>query len=174
MRLKRPYGVSIGAAAGGIDALDEAVPRQAVLDDLLDRAHLEAVLRADGLQLGHAGHLAVVVDDLDEDRARVQSGQPREIDRSLGLPRAHQHAAVARPQRVDVAGTNEVLRRGAGSMSSWMVLTRSAAETPVPTPWRGWPSTLTVSGVPRSDVFAVACGASSSRSQSAAVSGTQR
>ena len=60
------------------------------------------------------------------------------------------------------------------STSSSSVFTRSAAEIPVLTLWRGWPSTLIVNGVPRTLVFSITCGPSSRRSQSSPVIATQR
>ena len=62
-------------------------------------------------------------------------------------------------------GRTKSSARIAGSMSIWMVLARSLALMPVPTPWRGWPSTLTVKGVPRRLVLLVVCGCRSRRSQ---------
>ncbi len=62
----------------------------------------------------------------------------------------------------------------AGFASRRAVRARSDAEMPVPTPWRGCPSTDTAIAVPRSDVFEAAWGWSSRRSQSAAASATHR
>ena len=46
--------------------------------------------------------------------AGIEAGEPREVDRRLGLAGADEHAAVARAQREDVAGLDEVVRRRGG------------------------------------------------------------
>ena len=38
----------------------------------------------------------------------LSAGEPRDLDRGLGMAGAHQHAAVARHQREDVAGDRQV------------------------------------------------------------------
>jgi hypothetical protein len=82
-------------AFGRVDAPDERVRLQAMLDDLLDGAHLEAVRCAQLLQVGQSGHVPVVAHDLDAHRGGLQPGEAAEIERSFGMPGAHQHAAVA-------------------------------------------------------------------------------
>lgn len=61
-----------------------------------------------------------------------------------------------------------------GFAKSLIVVARSFAEMPVPTPCFGLPSTLIVNGVPRTEVFVETCGCRSSRSQSALAMATQR
>ena len=97
-----------------IDAGDERGLGEAVLDDLLDAAHLDVVLFAQGYKVGHAGHLAVVAHDLDDDGAGVEPGQSAQVQRALGLADADEHAAVARSERVDVPGLDEVFGLGVG------------------------------------------------------------
>ena len=63
------------------------------------------------LEVGHARHRAVVVHDLADHAGRVQAGQPREVDRRLGLAGALEHAAGLGLEREDVAGLDEVARR---------------------------------------------------------------
>ena len=65
-------------------------------------------------ELRHAGHGAVFAHDFADDAGRIESGDARKIDAGFGLPGAHQHAAIARAQRENVAGTREVLRLGLG------------------------------------------------------------
>ena len=96
----------------GLDPLDQPLLGQSMLNDLLDRAHLEVVLGADGFKVSHAGHVAVLAHDFDQHRAGVQPREPRQINRAFGLTRTHQHPALARPQRIDVPGTNEIVGRG--------------------------------------------------------------
>ena len=51
-------------------------------------------------------------------------------------PGALEHAAGARPEREDVAGLDEVAGPFVGSIATWIVCARSAAEMPVVTPSR--------------------------------------
>jgi hypothetical protein len=50
--------------------------------------------------------------NLADDARRLQACQPREVDGALGLSRAHQHAAVARAQGIDIAGRDELRAAG--------------------------------------------------------------
>lgn len=52
----------------------------------------------------------------------------------LGVPGAHQRAAVASHKREDVPRGDEILRALAASIATEMVRARSAAEMPVVTP----------------------------------------
>ena len=92
----------------------------------------------------------------------VQAGEAREVDAGLRLPGALEHAAGARHEREDVARLHQVLRRRIpGSIATWMVCARSAAEMPVVTPSRA--STETVNAVcRRASLWAVMGGRSSS------------
>ena len=96
-------------SAGRLHAPDQALAVEAMPDDLLDAAHAQAVLRAQPLEVGHARHLAVGAHDLDDRGRRPQPRHAAEVDAALGLAGAHQHAAVARPERVDVPGPHEVV-----------------------------------------------------------------
>ena len=58
----------------------------AVVDQVGDRDHLEAVPLAEGHEVGHARHRAVLVHDLADDAGRVRPGEPREIDRASVWP----------------------------------------------------------------------------------------
>ena len=89
--------------------LDDLVVPQAVADQVLDGADLEAVALGEGDQVRHARHGAVVVHDLADDAGRVEAGEAREIDAGLGMAGAHQHAALARDQREDVARRDDVV-----------------------------------------------------------------
>ena len=78
---------------------------------------------------------AVVVHDFADHAGRVQAGDARQIDGRLGLPGAHQHAAVARAQREHVPGPRQVARPWCfGLIAAGMVAARSAAEMPVLVP----------------------------------------
>ena len=96
----------LDAALAGAD--DIALVAQAVADQLGDGENLQTVFLAERNQVGNAGHLAVVAHDFADHAGGVQPGQPRQIDRRLGLAGAHQHASLARAQRKDVAGTRQI------------------------------------------------------------------
>ena len=61
-----------------------------------------------GEQIGQPRHGAVVVHDFADDAGRIESGKAREIDGSLGVAGADQHAAILGDQREDVAGRHDV------------------------------------------------------------------
>ena len=58
-------------------------------------------------------HRAVFFQNLADDAGGFEPRQPRQVDPALGLPGAHQHAALARAQWIDVAGADEF---GAGGV----------------------------------------------------------
>ena len=97
---------------------------------------MQAVLRRELLELRAAR--AIVPSSFTTSAstpAGVQPGEPGEVDRRLGVAGALEHAALAVPQREDVAGPGEVVGAwSAGSMSACTVVARSAAEMPVVVP----------------------------------------
>ena len=52
---------------------------------------------------------AVLGHDLADHAGRVEAGEPGDVDRRLGMAGADEHAAVARDQREDVAGRDDML-----------------------------------------------------------------
>ena len=96
--------------------LDEALFLQTVGDHVLDGDDLQVVLLGKLHELGHAGHSAVVVHDLNERTGRVEACQLAEVDGGLGMARAAQHTIVLRIEGIDMARTPEGLgcRRGVG------------------------------------------------------------
>jgi hypothetical protein len=50
----------------------------------------------------------MVLEDLADDRCGFEAGELREITTGFGVAGAHQHAAVLRHQREDVAGLDDV------------------------------------------------------------------
>ena len=60
------------------------------------------------LAAGHAG----AVEDLAEDAGRRQAGQPRQVDRRLGMAGAAEHAPLLGHQREQMAGPDQVVRPG--------------------------------------------------------------
>ena len=55
-------------------------------------------------QVVAARHSAVVFQNLADDPGGLESRQARQVNRAFGLPGAHQHAAIARTERIDIAG----------------------------------------------------------------------
>ena len=76
----------------------------AIGDQIADRADLHVVLFGKLDQIRQAGHGAIGPHDLADHARGVQPGQPRNIDRRLGMARAHQNAACPCPQGKDMAG----------------------------------------------------------------------
>ena len=81
-----------------------------VADEVGDREQHEAVLGRERLEVGHALHRAVVVDDLRQHAGRVATREAGEVDRGFGVAGALQHAAVAVAQREDVTRAREIGR----------------------------------------------------------------
>ena len=106
-------------------------------------------LRENSTQVGHARHLAVVAHDLADDAGRLAAGEARQIDRTLGVPRAHEHAAPPRAQREHVPRVTRSSGPASRATATRIVSDRSRAEMPVVVPWRA--STLTVNAVWRGE-----------------------
>ncbi len=92
------------------DAVQQFLRAPAIRDKVLDGDELEAVAFGEFDEPVEALHGAVFGHDLADDAGRVQPGQTREIDGCFRLPRAHQHAAVARAQRKRVSGAKQIAR----------------------------------------------------------------
>ncbi len=114
MRVERGHiGIALeGADLGRIrelaDPFDQLFPHLPVGDEIRDGDAFEAVRRGEPLHLGAAHHGAVVVHELRQYADRRQAGEPAQIDARLGMAGAHQHPALARHQRKDMAGADEV------------------------------------------------------------------
>ena len=86
----------------------QLLARLPIGDQIGNRHPFQAVL------LGEIGNLrpphdrAVVVDQLTDRRHRRDAREPAEVDRRLGMPGAHQHAALLADQREDVARPDKV------------------------------------------------------------------
>ena len=103
-------------------------------------------------EVGDAGHRPVVVHDLADDAGGMQPGEPREVDRRLGLARALEHAAAAGAEREDVARLDEVVRRRrAGRSRPGSSARGRRRRCPVETPSRA--SIETVKAVPNGVSF---------------------
>ena len=86
----------------------------AVVDQLLDRDHRQAVLVGEVAQLLAALHGAVVVDDLGDHSGRFEPGEPGQVHGRLGVTGPHEHPALGVPQREHVPRLHDLerLRRG--------------------------------------------------------------
>ena len=91
------------------DALDQAFARLTIGDEVSHRNLLELVLFGEGGDLRPDHDRAVVIGQFADHADRRQAGQFAEIDRRLGVAGAHQHPAVARDQRKDMAGPHEII-----------------------------------------------------------------
>ena len=109
--MNSPY---VGREAHGGAPLDELLVPAPVLDEVGDGDHLQPVPLAVRDEIVDAGHRPVVVHDLADHAGRVQAGEPREVDRRLGLADALEHAAGLRAQREHVTGLHEIVRRRVG------------------------------------------------------------
>ena len=114
------YATSRKRAVHGVDvalrnARDQRFGAAAILDEIGDRADLQLVLGSELDEIGEPRHLAVVLQDLADDRRGREPGEPREIAAGLGVAGAHEHAALLRHQRKDVSGLHEVLRARVGA-----------------------------------------------------------
>ena len=138
-----PY--SVGSARTSTRSTSFSVPAP-VLDQVGDGDHLQPVPLAVRDEVGHAGHRAVVVHDLADDAGRVEAGEPREVDGGLGLAGALEHAARRARSGKTWPGWTRSCGVDSGSIATWIVCARSAAEMPVVTPSRA--SIETVNAVP--------------------------
>ncbi len=71
----------------------------------------------EALQVGHAGHGAVVVHDLADDAGGAHAGEAGQVDGALGLAGADEDAAAAGPEGEDVARRDQI--RGARRRAGW-------------------------------------------------------
>ena len=92
-----------GAAVLRGDGLDRGLAHQVVVaaavgDEVGDGADLQPVALGDGDEVGQPRHGAVLVHDLADHARGVQPGEPRDVDRRLGVAGADEDAAVAGAQ----------------------------------------------------------------------------
>jgi len=59
-------------------------------------------------------HGAVVVHDFADHAGGIEPGDASQINGSLCLPCAHQHASIARSQRINMPGPGQIVRLGVG------------------------------------------------------------
>ena len=78
------------------------------MDQVGDGADLDAVLAREHLQVGAAGHGAVVVHHFHDHRRRRVPGQARQVATGFGMAGAGEHAAVLGAQREDMTGLHDI------------------------------------------------------------------
>ena len=93
---------------------NEAVVLAAIGNEVADRADLHAVQLRKGYEIIEARHRAVVLHDLADNARRIEAREARNVDRSLGVARAHEDAAIACGQRKDMAGRADRIGTVAG------------------------------------------------------------
>ena len=109
-----PLAAPAAGETGFLAALGQMVVAQPIGDQVADRADLHAVMLGKFDQIVEPRHLAVILHDLADHAGRVETRQPRHVNRRFGMAGTDQHAAVARLQREDMArGDNIVLAAGA-------------------------------------------------------------
>jgi hypothetical protein len=101
-----------GRDVGDRDLLDLLLRTTSEGDEVGDRADLEAVQLGEGHEVRQAGHGAIWLHDLADHRRRGATGQARQIHRRFGMTGPDQHAAIASPQRKDVARHHDVFGAG--------------------------------------------------------------
>ena len=74
----------------------------AVSDEIRDGSDLKAMLGGELDEVGQAGHCAIVFHDLADHASGLAACEAGDINRSLGVACADEHAAVAGAQREDV------------------------------------------------------------------------
>ena len=94
------------------DPLHQLLAAATMPNEVGDRDHEEPVLRGEHLELGEAGHRAVVVHHFGEHARGAESRQPGQVDRGLGVAGPLEHPTLAIAQREDVTGSGEVVGTG--------------------------------------------------------------
>ncbi len=133
--LRLPFRAAARLERRGRDLLDEMILLEPIGDEIADRADLELMRAREVHQVVEAGHGAVLAHDLADDAAGVETGEPRNVDRRLGMAGARQERRpAARP--AGRRGPGETIASGpfAESIATAMVRARSAALMPVEMP----------------------------------------
>jgi hypothetical protein len=89
---------------------DQRLDTAAVFDQAGDGADLQAMLGCEQLQVGQAGHGAVVLHDLADHGGWRTAGHGGQVATGLGMAGAHQHTTVNSLQRKDMARLDQVRR----------------------------------------------------------------
>ena len=90
--------------------LDQGFILVAIMDQVGNRADFQIVFAGEFEQIGQARHAAVILHDLADDRGRRQAGQRGQVAAGFGMACAHQHAALLRFQRKNMARLHDIKR----------------------------------------------------------------
>ena len=104
-----PVAAIVGRERRLRNALDQMIVAPAIRDQIPDRTHFQAVQTRESDKIVHPRHRTVILHDLADHAGRIEPGEPRDIDRSLGMPRPHEHTAIARDEREHMAGRNDIV-----------------------------------------------------------------
>ena len=107
-------GMTIHPSATSNDLNTAVLLCKAMLDDLFNAAHLDVVFSTELFKVRHAGHFAVLADNLDDGGCGSQSGHAAQVNRAFGLSRSGQDATFSRVEGIDVTGSNEITRQAVG------------------------------------------------------------
>src|SRR5437879_3448688 len=92
-------------------ALNQALALPAILNEIFDRAHLDAVPLAELVQMGQPGHMAVRGQDLADYGGFLQPGEPCQVDASFGVAGTNQDPSLSCTQAGDVPfASDQVIR----------------------------------------------------------------
>ena len=94
--------------------LDERLFLESVGYHVLDADHFQVPLSCKVHQFGQSCHRTVLVHDLHQCSGRVEASHVTEVDGSLGMATATQHAIVLRIERTDMSWSSEGLRLRCG------------------------------------------------------------
>jgi len=100
-----------GRQVGLGDPLHEVFPGPTMANELLDRDDLQAMPGGEREQAFAVGPVAGIIEDLADHPGRRPAGEPREVDRRLGVARAAEHAALLGHEGKEVSRADEVGRR---------------------------------------------------------------
>ena len=109
MQLEIPI---VGWQGNGLLALDELLPLSPVGNQILYAANLEAVLLLEFEQLRQSRHRAVFIENFADDRRRIETGQPGEVDGGLRVTGPPQDPSRTALQRKHVTRLHQVRRHG--------------------------------------------------------------
>ena len=88
--------------------LDKGFLLEAICNEVADGDNLETMLLGNLLELWQACHGAVLVENLDECRCRLESGEACQIDGCLGMSGTLEYTTVLCIEWIDMSGTAEV------------------------------------------------------------------
>ena len=112
-------GIEVEVAVGGGQfhryfALNEALLRQAILDEVLHRNQLQAPLLRHYFEVGHAGHFAVFLQYFHQHPGWLEPREAGQIHSRLGVSGAAQHAFLTGLERENMARPAQVGGLGIG------------------------------------------------------------